>query len=107
MKKLGPLKSIMKMLPGEIGKMADEVDDDELKYSEAIMQSMTLQERQNPELLNGSRRQRVARGSGRPIQEVNALLKQFDDARKMIRMMKKGKGFPGAPGGPPLPGRRR
>ncbi len=107
MKKLGPLKNLMKMLPGDIGKMAEQVDDDELKYSEAIMQSMTREERQNPEILNGSRRQRVSRGCGRPIQEVNSLLKQFDDARKMIKMMKKGKGMPGMPGGPPMPGRRR
>jgi signal recognition particle subunit SRP54 len=108
MKKLGPLKGLIKMLPGDIGKMAEQVDDDELKYSEAIMQSMTREERQNPEILNGSRRQRISRGSGRPIQEVNSLIKQFDDARKMIRMMKKGKTPPGFPGGPPQPpGRRR
>ena len=90
-----------------MGQMAGEVNEDEMKYSEAIIQSMTKQERDNPELLTASRRQRIARGCGRPVHEVNSLIKQFDDARKMIRMMKKGKGMPGMPGGPPLPGRRR
>ena len=85
--------------------MAGEVDDDELKHFEAIIQSMTPQERDNPEILNSSRRQRIARGSGRPVHEVNSLVKQFDEARKMIRMMKKGKGLP-FPGMEP-PGRRR
>jgi signal recognition particle subunit SRP54 len=105
LKKMGPLKSIMKMLPGQLGQMAGEVDDDELKHFEAIIQSMTPQERDNPEILNSSRRQRIARGSGRPVHEVNSLVKQFDEARKMIRMMKKGKGLP-FPGMEP-PGRRR
>jgi signal recognition particle subunit SRP54 len=107
MKKMGPLTQLMKMIPG-MGQMADEIDENELKYAEAIMQSMTKQEREFPELLNAARRQRIAKGSGRPVQEVNSLLKQFDEARKMIRMMKKGKGFP-FPGAdaPPKPGRRR
>jgi signal recognition particle subunit SRP54 len=105
MKKMGPLKQIMKMLPGQFSQMAEEVDEDELKYAEAIMQSMTPQEREYPEILNASRRQRIAKGCGRPVQEVNSLLKQFEEARKMIKMMKKGKGgFPGLPGfGPPPP----
>ena len=106
MKKMGPIKQIMKMLPGQLGQMAGEVDEDELKYAEAIMQSMTPQEREHPELLNASRRQRIARGSARPVHEVNSLLKQFDEARKMIRMMKKGKGMP-FPGISPPPRRRR
>ena len=108
MKKMGPLSQVLKMIPG-LNQMAGEVDDNELKYAEAIMQSMTPQEREYPELLNASRRQRIARGSGRPVHEVTSLLKQFDEARKMIRMMKKGKGFPfPGMGGPPAPpGRRR
>ncbi len=105
LKKMGPLKSILKMLPGQLGQMAGDVDEDELKHFEAIIQSMTPQERENPEILNSSRRQRIARGSGRPVHEVNSLVKQFDEARKMIRMMKKGKGPP-FPGLEP-PGRRR
>jgi signal recognition particle subunit SRP54 len=103
---MGPLKSILKMLPGQLGQMAGDVDEDEMKHFEAIIQSMTPQERENPEILNSSRRQRVARGSGRPVHEVNSLVKQFDEARKMIRMMKKGKG-PFFPDKGPPPGRRR
>jgi signal recognition particle subunit SRP54 len=98
LKKMGPISALMKMLPGDLGKMAGEVKEDDLKYAEAIIGSMTVQEKQNPEILNGSRRQRIAKGSGRPVHEVNSLIKQFDDARKMIRMMKKGKGFPGMEG---------
>ena len=108
MKKMGPIKQLMKMLPGQLGQMAGDVDEDELKYAEAIMQSMTPQEREHPELLNASRRQRIARGAARPVHEVNSLLKQFDEARKMIRMMKKGKGMPFPGMAPPPPkGRRR
>jgi signal recognition particle subunit SRP54 len=101
LKKMGPISQLMKMLPGDMGKMAGEVNEDELKYAEAIIGSMTVQEKRNPEILNGSRRQRIAKGSGRPVHEVNSLIKQFEEARKMIRMMKKGKGFPPMDGMPP------
>jgi len=111
MEKMGPIKSIMKMLPGQLGQMMGDMDnaESELKYAKAIIRSMTMQERENPELLNASRRQRIAKGSGRPVHEVNSIIKQFEEARKMIKMMKKGKGFPGMPGmgAPPPPGRRR
>ncbi|HUR39469.1 MAG TPA: signal recognition particle protein [Planctomycetota bacterium] len=112
MEKMGPIKSLMKMLPGGLGQMAGDIDENELKYAKAIIRSMTMQERENPELLNQSRRQRIAKGSARPVHEVNSLIKQFDEARKMIKMMKKGKGFPGMPGmpgmgAPPPPGGRR
>jgi signal recognition particle subunit SRP54 len=108
MEKMGPIKSLMKMLPGQLGQMAGDIDENELKYAKAIIRSMTMQERENPELLNASRRQRIARGSARPVHEVNSLIKQFEEARKMIKMMKKGKGFPPGmvPPGPPG-GRRR
>jgi signal recognition particle subunit SRP54 len=113
MEKMGPIKSLMKMIPGasQIGQMMGDMDnaEDQVKYAKAIIRSMTMQERENPELLNASRRQRIAKGSARPVHEVNSLIKQFDEARKMIKMMKKGK-FPGGPGGPgmpPPPGRRR
>ena len=92
MKKMGPLKDLLKMIPG-MGQMAGEVNEDEMKYSEAIIQSMTKQERDNPELLTASRRQRIARGCGRPVHEVNSLIKQFDEARRMIKTMKKKGGF--------------
>ncbi|MBI4564799.1 MAG: signal recognition particle protein [Planctomycetes bacterium] len=88
MKKMGPIKDLMKMIPG-MGQMAGDIDENEMKYAEAIIQSMTPQERENPELLNAGRRQRIAHGSGRPVHEVNSLIKQFDAARKMIKSMKK------------------
>jgi signal recognition particle subunit SRP54 len=108
MEKMGPIKSLMKMLPGQLGQMAGDIDESELKYAKAIIRSMTMQERENPELLNSSRRQRIAKGSARPVHEVNSIIKQFEEARKMIKMMKKGKGFPPGMGPPPpAPGRRR
>lgn len=87
-KKMGNLKDLMGMVPG-MGKMMKDVDidDDAFKHIEAIIRSMTKQERVNPGILNGSRKQRIAKGSGTNIQEVNKLLKQFDDMRKMMKMM--------------------
>jgi signal recognition particle subunit SRP54 len=86
MKKLGPLEGVLGMLPG-MGKlkgMAGAVDDKKMKHTEAIVLSMTAKERSNPGLLNGSRRKRVADGSGRPVVEVNQLLKQFEMMRQMM-----------------------
>jgi len=87
-KKMGNLKDLMGMVPG-MGKMMKDIDidDDAFKHIEAIIKSMTKQERVNPGILNGSRKQRIAKGSGTNIQEVNKLLKQFDDMRKMMKMM--------------------
>ena len=87
-KKMGNMKDLMGMIPG-IGKAIKDVDinEDAFKYIEAIIQSMTPAERSNPDIINGSRRQRIANGSGRGIQEVNKLLKQFEETRKMMRMM--------------------
>jgi signal recognition particle subunit SRP54 len=87
-KKMGNLKDLVGMIPG-VGKALKDVDinDDAFKGIEAIIYSMTPQERENPELLNGSRRLRIAKGSGTNIQEVNKLIKQFDDTRKMMKMM--------------------
>jgi signal recognition particle subunit SRP54 len=87
-KKMGNLKDLVGMIPG-VGKALKDVDinDDAFKGIEAIIYSMTPQERENPELLNGSRRNRIAKGSGTNIQEVNKLIKQFDDTRKMMKMM--------------------
>lgn len=89
-KKMGNLKDLMGMIPG-IGKAIKDVDvsDDSFKHIEAIIQSMTPAERQNPALMNGSRRKRIADGSGRDIQEVNQLMKQFEDMRKMMKTMNK------------------
>ena len=85
-KKMGNIKELASMIPG-VGKAIKDIDidDDAFKGIEAIIRSMTAQERQQPEIINGSRRQRIARGSGTTVQEVNRLLKQFDDTRKMMR----------------------
>ncbi|MDR0987890.1 MAG: signal recognition particle protein [Prevotellaceae bacterium] len=85
-KKMGNLKDLASMLPG-VGKQLKnvDIDDDAFKSIEAIIYSMTPAERSNPELLNGSRRARIAKGSGTNIQEVNRLLKQFDQTRKMMK----------------------
>ncbi|MFC2096282.1 signal recognition particle protein [Bacteroidota bacterium] len=95
-KKMGNLKDLAGMIPG-MGKMMKkiDVDDDAFKGIEAIIKSMTPQERENPKILNGSRRKRIARGSGNDIQEVNRLVKQFDETKKMMKMMKDGKGMAG------------
>ncbi|HRE98613.1 MAG TPA: signal recognition particle protein [Flavobacteriales bacterium] len=87
-KKMGNVKDLMGMIPG-MGKMVKDVEigDDAFKHIEAIIQSMTPKERKNPDLLTGSRRKRIAEGSGTNIQEVNKLMKQFEDTRKMMRMM--------------------
>ncbi|MBQ2045636.1 MAG: signal recognition particle protein [Muribaculaceae bacterium] len=85
-KKMGNLKDLASMIPG-LGKAIKDVDidDDAFKGIEAIIYSMTEQERENPEIINGSRRQRIAKGSGTTLQDVNRLLKQFEDTRKMMK----------------------
>ncbi len=87
-KKMGNLKDLASMIPG-VGKALKDidVDDNAFKGIEAIIYSMTPSERSNPDTLNGSRRQRIAKGSGTSVQEVNRLLKQFEDTRKMMRMV--------------------
>ena len=87
-KKMGNLKELASMIPG-VGKAIKDIDidDNAFKSIEAIIYSMTPEERSNPAILNGSRRQRIAKGSGTNIQEVNRLLKQFDQTRKMMKMV--------------------
>lgn len=87
-KKMGNLKELASMLPG-VGKAIKDIDidDNAFKGIEAIIYSMTPEERSNPDILNGSRRTRIAKGSGTTIQEVNRLLKQFEETRKMMKMM--------------------
>ena len=87
-KKMGNLKDLAAMIPG-VGKAIKDIDidDNAFKGIEAIIYSMTPEERQRPEILNGSRRQRIAKGSGTNIQEVNRLLKQFEQTRKMMKMV--------------------
>ena len=97
LKRMGPLRNVMEMLPG-FNKLADTPDmeealeGDQLKRIEAIILSMTLEERHNPDLINGSRRRRIARGSGSTTQAVNQLLDQFHEMRTMMRQMSSGRG---------------
>ncbi len=91
MKKMGPLDQVLGMIPGFGGAAKAmeglEIDEKQLGRVEAIIQSMTVEERRNPEILNGSRRRRIARGSGTSVQEVNRLIKQFDQMRGMMRQL--------------------
>jgi len=92
-KKMGNLKELASMIPGMDKAMkGEEIDDDAFKSIEAIIYSMTPQERENPKLLNGTRRKRIADGSGTSIVEVNRLVKQFEETSKMMRMMTTGGG---------------
>lgn len=92
-KKMGNMKDLLGMIPGMGKAMKNiDIDDDAFKHIEAMINSMTLKERQNPDIINGSRRKRIAMGSGRTVQDVNNLLKQFTDMRKMMKMMQSGGG---------------
>ena len=93
MKKMGPLGSIMEMLPGQYSAVARNVDHHEVEQQlttvEAIINSMTMQERRNPKILNASRRRRIAAGSGKTVQDVNRLMKQFQDIQKLLKQLQK------------------
>jgi len=101
---MGPLEDLLGMIPG-VGKqlkgMKGEIDEKDLAHVEAIIKSMTREERRNPSLLNGSRKKRVARGSGTKVQEVNRLLKQFEDSRKLMKQFADMGGKKGKRGGMP------
>ncbi|MFM9225073.1 MAG: signal recognition particle protein [Actinomycetota bacterium] len=87
-KKMGPLSGIVGMLPGVPKEMRNaEIGDDQVKVTEAIIRSMTLEERRNPEIINGSRRSRIAKGSGTEVADVNRLVKQFSEMQKMMKRM--------------------
>jgi signal recognition particle subunit SRP54 len=122
LKKMGPLRSVMEMMPGfnklaSMPEMEEALEGDQLKHIEAIILSMTREERRNPDIINGSRRKRIARGSGMDVHDVNQLLIQFNEMRSMIRQVSSGKGpwaqlarqygggagIPGMPGMPALP----
>ncbi|MCK9795651.1 signal recognition particle protein [Isoptericola sp. 4D.3] len=107
MKKLGSMKKMLGMLPG-MAQMRDQLenfDEREVDRVQALIQSMTPAERENPKIINGSRRARIARGSGQTTTAVNQLLERFTQAQKMMRQMSKGGGMPGMPGGVPgMPG---
>ena len=100
-KKMGGIGDMMKMLPGMAGKIkTEDIDEDKLMRAKVIIQSMTVKERRNPDIIKGSRRKRIAQGSGTSIQEVNQLLKQFEMTREMMARMQKGgmKGLRGMKG---------
>jgi signal recognition particle subunit SRP54 len=92
-RKMGPLGQILDMLPGQMGQAARGIDprdaERQLKQTEAIINSMTRQERRNPDVLNASRRRRIARGSGTEVQDVNRLIKQFREAQKLFKTIQK------------------
>lgn len=93
LRKMGPLSQIMEMLPGGMGQMARQVSpqdaERQLKMTEAIINSMTPKERRNPDILNASRRRRIARGSGTEVQDVNRLIKQYRDVQRLMKTLKK------------------
>src|SRR5699024_5670315 len=100
-KNMGPLEDLMAMIPGANkmkGLKNAQLDEKQLVQVEAIIQSMTKQERQEPEIINASRKRRIAKGSGTTVSQVNRLLKQFNEMKKMMKQMtnqtgKKGRGF--------------
>ena len=98
MRKLGPLENILGMLPGMSNLKDFSVDEKQMKRVEAIVLSMTLAERTNPDILNARRRQRIARGSGVSVTEVNDLLQRFGQMRKMMKKMGKMKQMLSRPG---------
>ncbi len=112
MKKLGPIQDLLAMLPGVPGgknvlkDIAGEVDQSQLTRTEAVICSMTPEERRNPAIIGGTRRLRIARGSGTTTGDVNSLLREFDAAKKLMRTMASGKGVPRIPGIRKMPGTR-
>jgi len=98
--RMGPLDQLLKLIPGMAGKIPTaNMDEKRMKHMEAIILSMTPEERQDPKILNGSRRVRIAKGSGRPVKEVNRLVKQFDQMQQFMKQMKNMKGGSSFPGG--------
>ena len=106
MKNMGSMTKMLAMLPGAgaIKKQIENFDENELVRTQAIVESMTPLERNDPKVLNGSRRARIAKGSGRQVSEVNNLVDRFSAAQKMMKQMRSGKGMPGMPGMPGMSG---
>ena len=102
LRKMGSLKSMLAMMPGagQLRNQLDNFDEREIDRTEAIIRSMTPGERRDPKVLNGSRRLRIARGSGTTVTDVNGLVNRFEQAAKMMKSMAKGGGMPGIPGMP-------
>ncbi len=96
MKKMGNLKDVISMIPGLSSKLKNvDIDENQIKRNKAIIQSMTPKERRNPDLIKSSQRKRIAEGSGTTIQDVNTLLRQFEQTKEMMKMMKNKKGIRG------------
>jgi len=99
-RKMGPIHQILEMIPGSMGQMARTIDprdaEHQMKQTEAIISSMTVQERRHPDILNASRRRRIARGCGMDVQDVNRLMKQFREVQRMMKTLQKtgGRGMP-------------
>ena len=96
MKKMGGLTSVLSMLPGMGSKFKvreEDIDEKKMVMMKAIIQSMTMRERENPQIINSSRKQRIATGSGTSVQEVNRVLKQFEQTKLMMKQMKNNKMF--------------
>jgi signal recognition particle subunit SRP54 len=93
LRKMGPLGQLLEMMPGGMGQLARQIDpkdaEQQLKVTEAIINSMTPHERRKPDVLNASRRRRIARGSGTDVQDVNRLIKQFREAQRLFKTLKK------------------
>ncbi|MGZ4127099.1 MAG: signal recognition particle protein [Actinomycetota bacterium] len=105
LRKMGPLTSLLGMMPGMKGALKDiDLDEKDMARVEAIIQSMTPAERRDPSIINNSRRQRIARGCGRTVADVNGLVRQFDQAKVMMRAMAGGGGLPSLPHGMRPPG---
>ncbi len=94
MKKMGSLTDILAMIPGASAKLKGvQIDENEIQINKHIIQSMTPEERRNPDIIKASRRQRIAKGSGTSVQQVNALLRQFAQSKEMMKMFKNKKGL--------------
>jgi signal recognition particle subunit SRP54 len=109
MAKMGSMTKIMGMLPGmgQFKEQLENFDEREVGRIKAIILSMTPAERDNPKMIDGSRRTRISKGSGTQVKDVNQLVDRFFDARKMMQQMANGGGMPGMPGMPGLPGAGR
>jgi signal recognition particle subunit SRP54 len=92
-KKLGPMSQVMDMLPGGLGQRAKNISADDvekqMKITEAIIRSMTVQERRHPDILNANRRRRIARGSGTNVQDINRLVKQYQEMKRLFKTINK------------------
>ena len=98
LKKMGGLKSVLGMIPGissKLNEIEKQIDEKTLEKNKAIIQSMSAKERENPDIINGSRRQRIAKGAGVQVSDVNQLIKQFNQSKEMMKMMKNPKAYGG------------